>query len=160
MQPSTVSPYLSSELVYIFDVTDLFYVDEMPEPLRNLGISQERGPETVWLRLPPQVLGYEAVFECPHPAGWEHQYSEVEVSPGVVVQCMVHPNIFRLYVSFINKRLGTWDYSQPSLDIGVDPDHMLYRWRFAHFKEENLEWFIYRYSAPWTKDENYGGFRL
>ncbi|MEZ4461453.1 MAG: hypothetical protein R3E66_17390 [bacterium] len=160
LQPSTEDPYLSSDLVYIFDVTDVFYVDEMPEPLRNLTKGFDSGIDTVWLRLPPQVLGHEAVFECPHPVAWEYHYSKVEVSPGVVVQCMVHPSTFRLYVSFINKRLATWDYSEPSLDIGMDPDHMLYRWRFVRTTDGNVQWFNYYYWWQPTDTSKYGGFRL
>ncbi len=145
---------------YIFEITDPFDRPEKPIELHYLSARREAGIETVWLRLPKEVFGFEAAFECPATSGTV--YSRVRVAPGIEVSCIVGRTRSSLTVVFsgVEER---WDHTNPRIAIGLTPDDMLYEWRLRGWQDHDFPevfHFDYRLSVDWTEDGTYGGYRL
>jgi hypothetical protein len=148
---------------FVFEITDVFDQPGKPPELRHLSSRRDIGPgiETVWLRLPKEVFGFEAAFECPTTS--ESLYSRVFVAPSIEVSCTVGRVGSNLTVVFSSID-ETWDHTNPRIAIGLTPDKMLYEWRLKSWQDgefPEIFHFAYLIDAPsWTEDSTYGGYRL
>jgi hypothetical protein len=145
---------------YMFEITDVFDQPEKPLELRYLSALRDAGMQTVWLRLPKEVFGFEAAFECPATSVVVN--SRVQVAPGVEVSCTVGRTRSFLVVVFsgVEER---WDHTNPRIAIGLAPDKMLYEWRLKGWQDREFPeifQFAYTIDADWTEDSTYGGYRL
>ncbi len=159
---SALASFVPGNVGYVFEITDYFYQQEKPSELRYLSgpHDADAGIETVWLRLPKEVFGFEAAFEC--PATSLQLYSRVRVALGIEVSCTVHTRGAFLTIVFSNVE-EHWDHTNPRIAIGLTPDAMLYEWRLKTWEDGDfpgLFYFAYKINATWVEDSTYGGYRL
>lgn len=159
---SALASMVPGDTGYVFEIADPFDQPEKPPELHYLSAPRDAdaGIETVWLRLPKEVFGFEAAFEC--PATSVAVYSRVRVAPGIEVSCIVGRTNSSLVVVFsgVEER---WDHTNPRIAIGLAPDEMLYEWRLKGWRDNDFPEifnFAYKITADWTEDSSYGGYRL
>lgn len=158
-QPAT-TPAGGGEVAYTFTVIDNFDGLGLPESLHFLAddsLRTENDIKTVWVRLPAEVLGYEAFFECPAPPAWLSHYSKVEIAPGINASCRIAPLRFYLRITLDNLGLELWDHTNPRIAMGLRPDDMVYEWRLYDGSMPGPYYdFGYTLYGP-KSDESYGG---
>jgi hypothetical protein len=157
---SAFSSKAPEDKCYNFELTDPFNQPEKPIELHYLSARRGAGIETVWLRLPKEVLGFEAAFECPATSGTV--YSRVRVAPGIEVSCIIGRTRSFLNVVFsgVEER---WDHTDPRIAIGLTPDDMLYEWRLIGMQDLDFQevfHFYYNVAEVHPEDGTYGGYRL
>jgi hypothetical protein len=150
------------EVGYVFEIVDGFHQTGKPPELSYLSARRDddAGMQTVWLRLPKEVLGFEAAFECPATSGMF--YSTVAVAPGIEVSCTVGRLRSSLTVVFSGVD-ESWDRTNPRIAIGLAPDEMLYEWRLKGWQDGDFPeifHFAYLSNSTWVEDATYGGYRL